>query len=185
MLLKHLNDPLPLPRSLDPKIPEPLEAIALKAVTKEPAARYQTAEEMASALRRAAVALEITLPKTLPRALSFSTEEAPAEPVAVFSGGVREQLTALDFADDETDVTLGEALEGVAPFKRGRTGEAILGALLITFVGNLLLLTLGGISGNLGAFGRGWPMQLWLVGAALAFIMVQVGRIWLVMPVLL
>ncbi|MEO7272012.1 MAG: protein kinase [Vicinamibacterales bacterium] len=41
-----------LPIELDPRIPEPLQAVALKAMEREPRLRYQTAQEMALDLRR-------------------------------------------------------------------------------------------------------------------------------------
>jgi serine/threonine protein kinase/Tfp pilus assembly protein PilF len=40
------------PKKLDPNVPRDLETIVLKAVAKEPGARYRTAEEMAEDLRR-------------------------------------------------------------------------------------------------------------------------------------
>lgn len=46
LVLKHVNDPLPLPRSINPEIPEGLERILLKALTKDPADRYQSVEAM-------------------------------------------------------------------------------------------------------------------------------------------
>ncbi len=185
VLMKHLNDPLPLPRQVVPHIPEPFERIVLKAVAKEPEARYQTAKEMAEALRAAVDELEIVLPATLPQPFTFSTKEAPSDSVAVFSGKARERLTEEHFAAGETDVTLGAQLKGVARFRRGRTGQAITGALILALVGNLLLLTLGGVAGNWGAFERGWPMELWLIGAICAFIMTQVESIWLLIPTVL
>jgi predicted Ser/Thr protein kinase len=41
-----------LPIEIDPTVPEPLQAIALKAMERDPAARYQSAREMAQDLRR-------------------------------------------------------------------------------------------------------------------------------------
>jgi hypothetical protein len=41
-----------LPIEIDPRIPEPLQAIALKAMEREPGLRYQTAQDMALDLRR-------------------------------------------------------------------------------------------------------------------------------------
>ena len=41
-----------LPIEIDPRIPEPLQAIALKAMERDPALRYQTAQDMALDLRR-------------------------------------------------------------------------------------------------------------------------------------
>jgi len=192
VLMQHLNAPLPLPRSIAPEIPVPFEQIARKALAKDPDDRYQIAQEMKAALRQAVEALEITLPATLPKPLSFATEDAPSESIAVFSGTVREHLTDVAFANGDTDATLGQRLktERVASEQRGgtkkeHTGQAVMTGLLFTFFGNLLLLTLGGMSGNWGAFERGWPMQLWLVGAALALIMAQIENIWLLMPTIL
>jgi WD40 repeat protein/serine/threonine protein kinase len=45
------EDPAP-PRRLDPRLPRDLETIVLKALRKEPAKRYQTAEDLAADLRR-------------------------------------------------------------------------------------------------------------------------------------
>ena len=41
------------PRTIDDDIPEPLERVCLKALNKDPAKRYQTAGDMARALRAA------------------------------------------------------------------------------------------------------------------------------------
>ncbi len=53
VLMAHIHEPLPLPRDQDSKIPEAVEAVIIKAVAKDPADRYQTANEMAQALRQA------------------------------------------------------------------------------------------------------------------------------------
>lgn len=49
---KHVREEAPHPRALVPEIPEGLEAIVLKAMAKDPAARYQSAVEMGDDLRR-------------------------------------------------------------------------------------------------------------------------------------
>src|SRR5512136_491427 len=41
VLMKHLNDPLPLPRKVDPSLPEPFERVVLKSLAKRPEDRYQ------------------------------------------------------------------------------------------------------------------------------------------------
>ena len=51
--LKHVNEVAPEPASLVPGLPYALNQIVLKAIAKDPAARYQTAEEFARDLRSA------------------------------------------------------------------------------------------------------------------------------------
>ncbi len=53
IVIKHIHDPLPLPRSLNPALPESVERVILKALAKQPEARHQTAGEMAKALEAA------------------------------------------------------------------------------------------------------------------------------------
>jgi len=61
VLVKHLSAPLPLPRKVNPDIPEPVEQVILKATAKASEDRYQRVSEMMDALRWAAV--EKGLPK--------------------------------------------------------------------------------------------------------------------------
>src|SRR5512138_3358321 len=50
VIMKHISEPLPLPTRIAPHIPESVERIILKALSKEPEDRYQTAGELAKAL---------------------------------------------------------------------------------------------------------------------------------------
>ncbi len=50
VMLKHITDPLPLPRTVAPDVPEAVELVVLKALAKDPAHRYQTAGELVEAL---------------------------------------------------------------------------------------------------------------------------------------
>jgi len=52
LLLKHIYESPPAPRSLNPNLPAPLEAAVLRALAKEPHQRYQSAAEMSAALER-------------------------------------------------------------------------------------------------------------------------------------
>ena len=45
--MKHLNEPAPAPRGLNPGVPQPLDAITLKLLSKDPAGRHASAGELA------------------------------------------------------------------------------------------------------------------------------------------
>ncbi|HSB91367.1 MAG TPA: protein kinase [Anaerolineales bacterium] len=49
----HIYKPLPLPRSINPRVPEAVERVLLKALAKERSDRFQTVEGMVEAFRRA------------------------------------------------------------------------------------------------------------------------------------
>jgi serine/threonine protein kinase len=53
IVLKLINESWPLPTSVNPSLPQPVEQIILKAMNKNPVDRYQTAGEMAQALQQA------------------------------------------------------------------------------------------------------------------------------------
>jgi serine/threonine protein kinase/3-methyladenine DNA glycosylase Tag len=53
VVIKHITAPLPLPRKVNPAIPEGVERVVLKALAKAPADRYRQAGEMGKALKNA------------------------------------------------------------------------------------------------------------------------------------
>jgi len=55
LLMKHINAPLPLPRKVNPAVPEGVERVILRAMAKNPDDRFQTVGEMVEALRQAVV----------------------------------------------------------------------------------------------------------------------------------
>ncbi len=53
IVIKHISAPMPMPSKVNPETPDFLETIILKATAKNPADRFQTAEEMAQAMENA------------------------------------------------------------------------------------------------------------------------------------
>lgn len=72
LMMMHINDPVPDPKKLNPDLPDDLTAVINKALAKDPNDRFQTAAEMAYALREAlrritSGAPEATMVEELPR----------------------------------------------------------------------------------------------------------------------
>lgn len=62
LMMMHMNDPVPNARTLNPEIPDALVAVINKALAKNPDQRYQTAAQMAAALRNAMTQLDASSP---------------------------------------------------------------------------------------------------------------------------
>jgi serine/threonine protein kinase len=90
VVMKHINEPLPLPRSVKPDLPESVERVILKALAKAPDDRYQTMRDLVDAFDRAASAAPTearAVPPTAPAPPTPTVvEEAEAEPTAVVPG---------------------------------------------------------------------------------------------------
>ena len=185
VVMKHVDDPLPLPRQIDPSIPEPFERIILKALAKDPDDRYQSAEEMAQAIRKAAEDVRVALPDRISPPLSFTTPGAPSDSVAVFSGAERARIGDDGFATGQTATTLEkrsllERLTAGEPLLT-RSSAILLAMGLISF-GNLAAFTVVGVTGLWTALSRGWPLEFFLVAAALSVVMHATGSAYLVIP---
>ncbi|MAG69704.1 MAG: hypothetical protein CL471_05320 [Acidobacteria bacterium] len=89
IVVKHINDPLPLPRSVNPRLPETVELVILKALHKQPEDRYATAGEIGRALAGVAIGAApsdeiatVVLPSRDVVELA-ETEVVPEEPTTV------------------------------------------------------------------------------------------------------
>ena len=125
ILMKHVNDPLPLPRKIEPSIPKPLERVVLKALAKRREQRYQSADEMAQALRKAVKRARIELPERISLPLSFTTTEAPSESVVVLSGTAREKVVDEEISVEDTDANLCERLAAEASATSSQSSDYV------------------------------------------------------------
>jgi hypothetical protein len=73
VVIKHITDPLPLPRSVNPGLPEAVERVILKALAKNSNDRFASTEQMADALAAATAAAVEPAPPTV--------EVSPVEPL--------------------------------------------------------------------------------------------------------
>ena len=80
VMLKHINEELPPPRSVNPDLPEGVERIIVKSMAKSPGDRYQSVDEMLADMEKvgAAARLAASPPAPAPGALT----EFAAAPVA-------------------------------------------------------------------------------------------------------
>ena len=200
ILMKHINDPLPLPRKLDSSIPESFERVALKALAKRPDDRFQSAGEMAEMLSAAAKETGIDVPETisLPQGITNSSS-TKTRPVAVFSGTARQQIPDAGFASGDTDITFGKntptGLNKITsqvkdlftpPINYGKvtpkhvTAAALYSAGGIVFV-NMALLWLSGIFGW-KVFGHAWPLEVVAIGVLLSALMAALAIPWMLIP---
>jgi predicted Ser/Thr protein kinase len=53
VMVKHIHEPLPMPRSITPDLPETVEMVILRALAKDPTARFSSCGQMAAALNKA------------------------------------------------------------------------------------------------------------------------------------
>jgi len=178
ILLKHLNDPLRLPRTIDDTIPEAYELVVLKALSKDPQERYQSADEMCAALYLAAQETGIEVPGTtsLPLMVTFPSLH-PAQ-VAVFSGNGKEKLTDDGFASGDTEIKIDAPNPGT-PSKQGFRGAMTWLAAMI--LGNMLIIWASGVFGW-DVMAHTWPMELVLLGVLFFALMVESTNIWMIIP---
>jgi serine/threonine protein kinase len=202
ILMKHINDPLPLPRKLDPSIPLPLEAVVLKALAKGADDRFQSAAEMSQALTEAARLSEVEVPATISPHQVNAADGSPFTPVAVFSGTERQNIPDADFASGDTDITYGRRLNqppeptagvlrraGALLTPPDEPGEilprhvrrAVLSSVAGIVLANMIMLWVGGVF-SWRIFAYTWPMELVVVGILLAALMTSQANYWFLIP---
>ncbi len=204
ILMKHVNEPLPLPPATGVLIPEAFERVLLKGLSKNPDDRYQTAGEMAQAIRAAAEEAQVQLPDRISLPFTSSIATAAAEPISVISGAARQNITNTDFAKDQTDAVpnvkaaaTASAAVGAAASQSSGASAAVVETKPVDWWGitkkyglialiwlsiivgaNLIFASLVAFTGNLDIFVLGWPLQVLVVGFAFAYLLFATRWLW-------
>ncbi|MBN1312062.1 MAG: serine/threonine protein kinase [Anaerolineae bacterium] len=153
VVIKHIHEPLPLPRSINPALPEAVERVILKAMAKDPEARYQSCEEMAAALKRAVEQAdsEMSASRTLPDG------PPPARPAEALEYRGKMLATPLHSASEI------KAVEARAPKQRGCLIPAgVAGGLTAACLVGLGLMAVAGFCPPAGP----WPLPSWCQASA-------------------
>ena len=187
VLMKHLNDPLPIPE--DHGLPADIETILLRSLAKDPADRYQSAGKMAKAMYQAAQSLGLELPEQISAPLTFKTVESSGEGVAVLSGKSRDALKMAQFADDETAMTNLEAFvyEDNLPVTTDtnsdlRTASKVLNSIGVTVGFTVFAVFIAGLIGQGNFWENSWPIIIFMVGAFLFSITRITQQVWTLLP---
>ncbi len=165
VVFKHVHDPLPPPHTLVPDISEKLERVLLKVLAKDPADRYQKAEDFVQALQQAiptdpgakasSRALDSVYDRLLATDKAAKADPTPATetiietiiatpPAAPLS---TPSLPASQRGDDSATIIseTSKAPTASPPARKGIPTWAIIGVGLAVLGGVVLLLTLFGI----------------------------------------
>jgi tetratricopeptide (TPR) repeat protein/tRNA A-37 threonylcarbamoyl transferase component Bud32 len=125
VIVKHIIEPLPLPRAINPELPEAVERVILKALAKDPSDRFAQAGEMAQAF-------SATLSRPSPPAPS-----GHLHPLAPPAGAV--QLSTLPFQGAQHSEARGARAEGERPPSRRRLVWAVVALIAVLVIGALAL----------------------------------------------
>ncbi len=133
VVVKHIIDPLPLPRSKNPELSEGIERVILKSLSKDPDDRFQDAQEMAKALKEAVRELPAGVAKAVP-AVPTAQVTTMVDEAEVAAESDKPALKAAEEAV-ELEVTSG-ATGGIGRLLsgRGRIAAAAAGGLLLLAV---------------------------------------------------
>ncbi len=139
MLMMHVQDPVPNLLELRPEVPAAVVEIIYRALAKEPAERYATAAEMASALRNVLGKLENDKPSMPVAAVADTTLETV--PAAVTAAPPPPPVTTPQpVAETATPPPASPANGSDGLKKWGVIGGAVIALLLLVLLGYNLLM---------------------------------------------
>jgi len=150
VIFKHVQDPLPLPRAINPDIPEAVERVILKALAKRPEDRFQSTEQMAKALADACAGRGM-IEAPSPVAPTVVSAPVGAEGATVVGGPATAGATVIGepptvSAPAATPPVAAPAARRLSPLA---IGGIIGGALvLLAIVGALALVVLPGLQSS-------------------------------------
>jgi hypothetical protein len=173
IILKRISEPLPLPRSLNPAIPEPIERALLKALANNPDDRFDSAGAMALAVRaglRGLPPAEIQPPAA---PVAPADPAAPTAPDAPDVPSAQPPFGTALVAQPDAAATPSRGTVTVpawarpAAAKAGRVTLKTLGWLLRA-VGPIVIIILAALAALLvlGAFGASTLLEKGIAGAA-------------------
>ncbi len=112
IVLKRVTEPLPVPRDLNPDIPDAVQRVILKALARDRESRFASAQEMADALKRAV--LEAT-PTQIGLGREEAAEKVTPEPMAPTVPGSVEVVAGTALAEPaEPERAVGQAPPEIA-----------------------------------------------------------------------
>jgi formylglycine-generating enzyme required for sulfatase activity len=164
IMMKHVNDPVPDICEIDDCVPDELVVVVHKALAKDPAQRFQTAAQMAAALRSVDAALTASPPTIVPSAPAASTPTTRAPAPATGTPTIMASASTAGMPSEPVVPVAAPPAQPVAPAppkKRRRLSPAAgltLGAILILALGAGVFYTAWQYVGPLVlARAQGWP----------------------------
>lgn len=184
ILMKHLNDPLPLPSHLDPGLPPFFEQVVLKALAKVPGDRFQSAAQMKEALGAGKALSDEARPAIPP--------PGGIAPQVVFSGEARRRIPDHRFANEDTDQVRsleGGEISSALPLSRVFDHPPSAQAAIITSLGALVLANIFAVmlllSAGLNLFRLGWTFEIFLAAGFFTLLAWATQQPWLLTPAIL
>jgi Tol biopolymer transport system component len=129
IFVKHLHDPLPLPRSLNPDLPELVERVILKSLTKSQEDRFTSAKEMVEAFQTA-------VQERMPEGISFVEAKEPVPTVIEEEAPIPESISP---GVREPAIVEMEADRVTPRRKLPRRALLLIGAVFVVLIGGFLI----------------------------------------------